>query len=86
VQEHSSRGRRHPHVFVLHDQTGVVQLMDTNQRDQRHSPFIFSAGRDVKGVHLEEQRGHFLQRRRRSPGIDACSKTGSPRKPPRTND
>jgi hypothetical protein len=50
-------------VLVLHHWAALAQLMDVNERTERHPPLVGDARGDVVRVHLEEQLGHLLERR-----------------------
>jgi hypothetical protein len=72
--------RRDRHHVVLHHHAPFRELVDLDQRRQRDAPFVRAARLDVKGVHLEEEPGHPLERRG-TPGVDARAQPGSPGEP-----
>src|SRR5882724_8094380 len=86
-----ARGRSgHFQVLVLHDWTCLDQLVYVNERDERAPALVGDARLDVGGIHLEEEPGHLLERRR-PPRIHAraqpgrpCQPAGSPAALPRT--
>src|SRR6185295_8123054 len=62
--------RRYCDVLVLHDAAALAQLVDMDQRNERHPPLVGDAAADVRPIHLEEQLGHLLERWR-TPRVDS---------------
>src|SRR6266478_4473103 len=76
-----ARGRSgHFQVLVLHDWTCLDQLVYVNERDERAPALVGDARLDVGGIHLEEEPGHLLERRR-PPRVDARAQPGRPCQP-----
>src|SRR4029077_5078578 len=68
------------YVLVPHDFAVLVQLVDMNQRNERHPPLIGDTRLDVRRVHFEEQPGHLLERWG-DPRVDSRSFYGGPSQP-----
>jgi len=49
---------RYRDVPIFHDAAALAQLVDMNQRNERHPPLVGDAAADVRPIHLEEQCGH----------------------------
>src|SRR5207247_2140123 len=68
------------HLVLAREQPSLTELVNMDQRFERHAAFVRDPRMNVIRIQVKEQPGH-LRERWRSPRIDACAEAGGPGEP-----